>query len=274
MPELSTPYAARDHARSMHGTRIEAMPTLPVSDAKNVPDEIAATDLIWDETLAAGEYSSRVLTRGTRLRMINLAGDACAQFLVFNAERPFERLNVADTVKVQWNAYLGEGKMLLSDMGRVLMSIIRDTCGTHDTFSGPSTEWNNRRKYGDGENYSPHPSARDRFLLSLLKFGLGKKDIPASLNFFKGVKIAEDGGMTFVNKASKAGDYAELRAEMNVLVTIANCPHVLDPRTTYSATPLRVMAYRGPLTMPDDAIRNATPEAQRAFENVDDYFLR
>ena len=258
----------------MHGARIDAMPTLPVSDAKNLPSDIERSALIWDETLAAGEYTSRVLTRGTRLRMINLQGDACAQFLVHNADRPFERLNVADTVKVQWNAYLGEGKMLLSDMGRVLMSITRDTCGTHDTFSGPSTEWSNAAKYGHGENYSPQPNARDRFLLSLLKFGLGKKDIPASLNFFKGVKIAEDGAMSFIDRASQPGHVLELRAEMNVLVSITNCPHVLDPRPKYTATPLRVIAYRGPLTTPDDPIRNAGPEAQRAFENVDDYFLR
>jgi uncharacterized protein len=273
MPELSSPYAARDHARAMHGTVIEAMPRLPVSASSDVPADIDRTQLIWDETLAAGEYCSRVLKRGTRLRMLNTQGDACAQFLCYNADRPFERLNVADTVKVQWNGYLGEGKMLLSDMGRVLMSITRDTCEMHDTFSGASTRWSNERVYGVGDNYSPHPNARDRFLLALLKHGLGRKDIPPSLNFFKHVKIKEDGAMSFIQNSSKPGDIVELRAEMNVLVVIANCPHVLDERKTYTASPLRVMAYKGEIAPPDDPIRNSCPEAQRAFENVDDYFL-
>ncbi|MGN6625964.1 MAG: urea amidolyase associated protein UAAP1 [Tepidisphaeraceae bacterium] len=272
MPSLSTPYKARDHARSMHDTRIEAMPVLPVSRADNLPADIDRAALLWDETLAAGEYAARSIRRGTRLRLINLAGDGCGQMLVHNADRPIERLNVADTVKVQWNAYLGEGKLLLSDMGRPLMSIIKDTCGHHDTFCGASTQWSNQRRYGHGENYSPMPNARDRLLLALLKFGLGKKDIPASINLFKSVRIQEDGSMQFVDHASKPGDFVELRADMNVIVSIANCPHVLDPRPTYTATPLRVIAYRGEPAGPDDPIRNACPENARAFENVDDYF--
>ena len=271
---LSTPYAARDHARAKHGTVIEAMPTLPIDRAKDVPADIAPEALIWDETLAAGDYASRVLRPGTRLRLINTQGDACGQFLVFNAEHPIERLNMADTVKVQWNAYLGEGKLLLSDMGRVLMSLTRDTSGRHDTFCGASSAWSNAKKYGTGENYSAHPSARDRFLLALLKHGLGKKDIPASVNFFKHVKVAENGAMTFQHSAPAAGEFVELRAEMPSLVVIANCPHVLDPRPAYTATPLRVIAYRGDVTPKDDPIRNAAPENQRAFENVDDYFNR
>jgi uncharacterized protein len=272
MPELSTPYRARDHARSMHGTVIEAMPTLPVSRAKDVPADIDRSKLIWDETLAAGEYATRVLRRGTRLRLINTAGDACAQFLCYNADRPIERLNVADTVKVQWNGYLSEGKLLLSDMGRVLMSITRDTCGRHDTFCGASTRWSNEKQYGVGDN-SKYPNARDRFLLALLKYGLGKRDIPPSISFFKHVKVREDGSLHFVRDASKPGDVLELRAEMNTIVIIANCPHVLDDRTTYTASPLRVIAYRGEVAGADDRIRNACPENQRAFENVDDYFL-
>ena len=187
--DLSDPYKAREHARSKHGTVVKAMPTIPVSNAKDLPADVPREKLVWDETLAAGEYCSRVLKRGSRLRLINLAGDACANFLVYNADRPIERLNVADTVKVQWSAYLQQGKLLLSDMGRALMSITTDTCGQHDTFCGVSNEKTNAAKYGIGANYSPCPNARDRFLLALLKHGLGKKDIGPNVNFFKGVKI-------------------------------------------------------------------------------------
>lgn len=272
MPDLATPYKARDHARSMHGTVVEAMPTLPATAARDLPDDIKAADVMWAETFAAGDYGSRVLPRGTCLRLIDVAGDACCQFIVHNAREPFERLNIADTVKVQWNGYLSEGRLLLSDMGRVLMSLVRDTSGRHDTFCGASTAWSNARRYGSGENYSPHPNARDRFVLSMLKHGLGKKDIAGSVNFFKGVKVAEDGSLHFMTDSARPA-VLELRAEMDVLVSLANCPHVLDARADYTATPLRVVAYRGPPTPPDDPIRNATPENQRAFENVDDYLL-
>lgn len=269
---LSSPALAREHARAKHGTVVPNMPTLPVSAARNVPQDIPRDALIWDETLAAGEYASRVLKRHTRLRIINTEGDACVQLLVFNADRPIERLNIADIVKVQWNAYFGEGKLILSDMGRALMSVVRDTCNQHDTFCGASNEKLHARKYGHGENYSATPNARDRFLLALLKHGLGKKDIPACLNLFKTVKIDAEGATHFVEKSSASGQYVELRAEMNVLVVLVNSPHVLDDRVAYTATSARLLAWTDAPTSIDDPIRIGSPEAQRAFENTDDFF--
>lgn len=271
--DLSTPVKAREHARSQAGTLVRNMPTIPAGRAKDLPPGVSAREVVWDETLGGGEYCARILRRGTRLRLTNLESDGCANVLLFNADRPIERLNVADTVKVQWNAYLGKGKLLLSDMGRVLMSILDDTSGSHDALCGASSEKSNARKYGAGENYSPYPNARDRFLLALAKYGLGKKDIPANVNFFKSVRVEEDGSLAFGQGRDGPGEYVELRAEMNVLVVVANTPHVLDPRAAYTCTPVRVTAWHGPITAPDDPVRNSTPEALRAFENVEDYFL-
>ena len=271
--ELSTPLRARDHARAQGGTRVRGMPTLPASEAADLPEGVLPAGVVWDETLEAGEYCARVLKRGTRARLVNLEGDACANVLLYNADRPIERLNVADTVKVQWNAYLGPGMLLLSDMGRVLASITADTSGRHDTFCGASSERSNARRYGRGENYGPQPNARDRFALALAKYGLGRKDIPANVNFFKRVKVEEDGSLAFAGGPGDAGEFVELRAEMNVLLVVANTPHVLDPRPAYTASPLRVLAYRGEVTPEDDSIRTGSPEALRAFQNTEDFFL-
>jgi hypothetical protein len=194
--------------------------------------------------------------------------------LLFNAERPAERLNIADTQKVQWNGYLGQGRLLLSDMGRVLMSIIEDTAETHDGFCGGSNQASNARKYGDGFNHGAHPNARDRFCLGVAKFGFDRKDVHPCLNLFKGVKVLEDGSTEPEIGPFPPGRQVTLRAEMDVLVVLANCPHVLDPRTNYCVTPVRALAWRGPVTPPDDPIRNATPEGLRAFLNVEDYLLR
>ncbi len=176
--DLSTPDKSRDHARAQAGTLVRAMPTIPASGASDLPAGVEAGNVVWDETIAGGEYCARILNRGTRLRLTNLDGDGCINLLVYNADHPIERLNVADTSKVQWNAYLGKGNLLLSDMGRVLMSIVEDTCGQHDTFCGASNEKSNARKYGTGATYGACPNARDRFLLALAKFGLARKDIP------------------------------------------------------------------------------------------------
>jgi hypothetical protein len=267
------PYGAQAHARAMAGSRVEAMPTVPATDA-SPPHGVTADDLLWDETIAAGGYAGKRLNRGARLMLTDLYGDACASMLVFNAETPVERLNVADTVKVQWNAYLGQGRLLLSDMGKVLMSVVEDGAGTHDAFCGASNEASNARKYGDGFNYGLHPNARDRFSLAVAKFGLGRKDIHPCINWFKGVRIGTDGQTLPDIGPFSPGRSITLRAEMDLIVVLANCPHVLDPRADYVVTPVRATAWRGPATPLDDTIRNATPEGLRAFLNVEEDLRR
>ncbi len=276
MTEFSTadPAGAQAHARAMAGTRVESMPTVPARAAEDRPGGVTAEAMLWAETIAPGGYAAKRLNRGARLRLVDAQGDACLSMLVFNAERPVERLNVADTVKVQWNAYLGAGKLLLSDMGKVLLSILEDTAGTHDAFCGASNAASNARRYGEGDNWGPHPNARDRFLLATAKFGLSRKDIHPCVNWFKGVRIAPDGATRLELGPWPPGRQVTLRAEMDVIVVLANCPHVLDPRPAYVVTPARVLAWRGPATAEDDPIRNATPEGLRAFQNVEEDLSR
>lgn len=271
--ELGDPLAARDHARAMEGTVVEAMPKLPPV-ADDLPSGVSNDDLVWEETIDAGGYSARRLSRGSRLRLIDTAGDACASLMIFNAEMPTERLNVADTVKVQWNAYLEAGKLLLSDMGRVLMSILEDTAQTHDAFCGTSNAATNEAKYGEGRNSGAFPNGRDRLLLGAAKFGLGRRDVHPCVNLFKGTRIEADGAVTPIIGPFSGGREVVLRAEMDVFVVIANVPHVMDPRPEYCVTPLRATAWRGAVTPEDDAVRNATPEGLRAFLNSEDYYRR
>ncbi len=270
---LANPNAARDHARSMGGTVVEAMPMLPPA-APDLPEGVAAGDMLWEETLAPGGYATRRLPRGSRLRLIDVKGDACASLQIFNAEMPTERFSFADTVKIQWNAYLGAGKFLLSDMGRVLLSIAADTSGTHDCFSGTSNAATNAAKYGDGRNSGAFPNGRDRFLLGAAKHGLQRRDIHACVTLFKGSRIADDGTIVPQIGPFEPGGEVLLRTEMEVIVVIANVPHVLDPRPDYTVTPLRVSAWRGPIAPENDPIRTATPEGLRAFLNVEDYYRR
>lgn len=264
----ANPQGARNHARAMAGTMVEAMPILPAQA------EDADGEVVWEETIASGGYTSRRIARGTRLRLIDLHGDGCASMLLFNAESPVERMNVADTLKVQWNAYVGEGKLILSDMGRVMMSILEDQAGTHDAFCGASNEASNTRLYGDGTNCGAHPNARDRFLLAVSKYGLGRKDVHPCINWFKGVRVGDDGGTR-----AEIGPFAPersllLRAEMELILVLANCSHVLDERPSFSVTPVRATAWKGIVTDQGDPVRMATPEGLRAFLNTEDYYRR
>lgn len=272
MSSTDSTWGARDHARAQAGTRVEAMPTLPASSAADVPDGVNRADLTWAETVAGGGYTTKVLARGTTLRLTDRAGDACAHLLLYNADQPFERLNVADTVKVPWQAYLGPEHPLLSDQGRVLASIVADASGAHDALCGTSTAGVNAERFGDGSAQGPSPAGRELLILAAAKHGLTPRDLPPSVSFFQGVRVTEDGGLQFTGSAG-AGTYVELRCELPVIVLIANVPHPLDPRPDYTCTPLEVVAWRGAPTTPSDPLWAASPELERAFLNTADYAI-
>jgi urea carboxylase-associated protein 2 len=270
MTGTSTTHGARDHARAQGGTVVEAMPTLPASAWPEPPEGVDAADLTWAEVVAGGDYTNKVVARGTTIRLTDLAGDACANILLFNADQPWERLNVADTVKVPWQAYVSEGHPLLSDQGRVLATVVRDGSGRHDALCGATSRAANAARYGDGAAQGPSPAGRELLLLGALKHGLGPRDVPPSLSFFQGVRVADDGALDFAGSAG-AGASVTLRAELPLVVLIANVPHPLDPRESYMCTALEVLAWRGAPTAPDDPQWSATPEGERAYLNTMDY---
>jgi urea carboxylase-associated protein 2 len=262
--ETSTLHAARAHARSQAGA---APVTVPATNAVDLPTGVAAGDVVWDETLPAGGYSARVLRRDTVVRLTDLEGDGSVALHVWVADRPTERVNVADTVKVQWQAYLGPGALLLSDMGRVLMTMVADTSARHDCLCGCSTRGHDERRYGDGSVSGPTPNARDLLVLAAAKHGLGRADLAPTVNLFKGAIVGDDGSLTF-DGDPRPGAHVELRAELDVLVALANVPHPLDRRPAYEATPVRVTAWHAPRP-DDDPFRASTPERLRAFLNTE-----
>ncbi len=268
----ATTMAARAHARAQAGTVAEAMPTVPACDWPSPPAGVAPESLVWAETVAGGGYTSKVLARGTRVRLTDLAGDACAHVLLYNADQPWERLNVADTVKVPWQAYLGTGHPLLSDQGRVLATIVEDSSGRHDALCGTSTRLRNRERYGHGAPESPTPAGRELFLLAGLKHGLDARDIGPSVSFFKGVRVAAaDGTLQLDGAPAQAPTHVDLRCELPLVVLVANVPHPLDPREAYTATALELLAWREHPTTPADELWASTPELERALLNATDY---
>jgi hypothetical protein len=260
----ATPLGAREHARSMVGTVVEAMPTMPAGSASELPAGVDPASVVWDEVVAPGGYSAAALPRGARLRLTDVHGDACAGILLHRAGRPSERLNVADTVKVQWQAYLGPGSLLLSDMGRVLAAVVRDVSARHDAFCGTSSRRANELRYGEGAPDGPYPNGRDHFGVALAKFGLARRDIAPNVNLFKGVRVAADGTLEFDGEPAP-GAYVELRCELPLLATVVNVPHPVDPRPDYTVTALRLTAWRDEPAELDDPVRTATPEATRAY---------
>ena len=270
----ASPEGARAHARAQGGTVVETMPTVPAATAGDWPDDVAGhladSDKLLAETVAGGNYTTLAIQRGTVVEFTDLEGDACAHLAIFNAADTSERLNVADTVKIQWQAYLAVGAMLLSDRGRVLATIVADSSASHDTFAGTSTRGVNEVRYGDGSPQGGTPSGRDLLILGAAKHGLAPRDLPPTISLFQRVRVADDGGLDFLGSAG-AGSSVRLRFELPAIVVVANVPSPVDPRDEYISTPLRIRAWRGEAATLDSAEAIATPEATRAFGNTIDY---
>jgi uncharacterized protein len=238
----ATTAGARAHARRQHGRTAEHMRHIPARTSPTVPDGLAAEQLVWAETVAPGGYTTAVLARGTRLRLTDTLGDACAHLMLYRADGPHERLNIADTVKVPWQAYLGVGHPLLSGFGRVLATVVADTSGAHDALTGTTTRAGNEAKYGAGAPQSPSPAGRELFWLGALKHGLDQRDLPPSLSFFQGVRVDGDGALHWLGSAGP-GTAVDLLLHVDAVVLLANTAHPLDPRERFTCSPLDVHAW-------------------------------
>ncbi|OBC10932.1 urea carboxylase [Mycobacterium sp. 852013-50091_SCH5140682] len=267
----ATTAGARDHARAQAGTVTDAMPVVPASNWPSPPPGVDAQRLTWAETVPGGRYTTKVLARGTRLRLRDLDGSACAHLLLWRADAPWERLNVADTVKVPWHAYISAGHPLLSDQGRVLATVVSDNSRHHDALCGTTTLTGNTAKYGAGEVQSASPAGRELLALAALKNGLSRRDVAPSVSFFHGVRVESDG--TLVSTGSAGPDTAvELITHLPLIAAIANTAHPLDPAPVFDVGPVEVLAWTalGDLTAIGTELSARDPEYQRAYLNSED----
>lgn len=235
------------------------------------------TAQLWNIQLEAGEHWSGVLRRGTQLRLTALAPRANVAALMYNFELLSERYNMPDTLKAQHTAFLTAGCVCYSDMGRILCSITADSCGWHDTLCGLSDAAMVAEKFGPSrfqeQRNSAHKNARDSMLNELGKYGLGKRDLVANINFFSRVTTDDEGALHFDTEHCPAGAYVDLRFEMNTLLVLSTCPHPLDPASEYRPSALSLNASRASPVSEQDPCRLRCPENERGFHNTEMAFL-
>ena len=267
-----SPEPQREETPEFYRRRYEQlMARARVANAKRPPPTPARSQrdlpqgaVVAEQIIPPGWYWSAHVPRGRTLRIVNEHATPGISALFWNADEPSERYNPADTVKLQWTARIGKGKILLSDMGRVLASVTGDTCGHHDCIAGGSTPESNARNYGAANLRN----TRDNFLLAASKHGLSPRDVGPCVTFFAPVTTDEKGRFVWREDGLLSGQYIDLRAEMNLIVALSNCPHPLSSGA-WRAREVRAILWRSPPPEADDACRNASEEAVRAFENTD-----
>jgi uncharacterized protein len=221
---------------------------------------IAPAAVIHREQVPPGWYATIRLRRGDALRIIDETGRSSVSLIGWRKEDTSERINCADTVKVQWSAALSKGRVILTDMGRVLLSLIEDSCGAHDLLVGGSTPASVLAAFG-----SPGRNTQDNFLAAAAKLGLDIRDIPPCVSFFAPVVLDVKGRFFWNPDRKRPGDFVDLRAEMNLVLVASNCAHPLDPARPAATGPVVLITHKvGPPT-PDDLCRTASAEAGRAF---------
>ena len=196
------------------------------------------------EIVPAGDYYMKVVKAGQTLRILDLEGNQAADTLFYNADDPSERYSAVDTIREQGNVYLTTGTRLLSSEQNLMLEITADTCGRHDTLGGACATESNTVRYAL-EKKCMH-ACRDSWMLAVAEneqFGMSKRDITHNINFFMNVPVTPDGGLTFEDGISEAGRYVEMRAEMDVIVLISNCPQLNNPCNAYNPTPVEVLVW-------------------------------
>ncbi|MGH8446535.1 MAG: urea amidolyase associated protein UAAP1 [Solimonas sp.] len=233
----------------------------------------AAAHVLQRETIPGGWYWTARVARGQALRLLNPAATPGVSFFAWNADDTSERYNAGDTVKVQWTAALAKGRVLLSDMGRVLASIIEDSCAAHDTLLGGSTAASNAGRYASDHGAGGLRNTRDNFVLAAGKHGLSRRDLAPCITFFAPVTTDAEGRFHWRDDAVRPGDFIELRAEMNLLVAVSNCPHPLAPGA-WAPQAIEAIVHAAPPSAADVLCRTATAEARRGFDNNARYWAQ
>lgn len=198
------------------------------------------------QVVNAGLGFSKTIRKGQVLRIVDLEANQAVDTLFYNADDPLDRYSCTDTIQRQKNLYLTVGTQLISTEGNVLLTIVADTCGRHDTLGGACSAESNQVRYSIDKKFMHN--CRDTFLLEIAHNlpHLSKRDITSNINFFMNVPVTPEGGLTFADGISAPKRYVELRAEMDVIVLVSNCPQLNNPCNAYNPTPVEVVIWDAP----------------------------
>jgi hypothetical protein len=214
------------------------MPTTYATEPTTTPDTPSGT-MVYDFTIPARAPWSHVVKKGQTLRIIDLEGNQAVDCILYNADDPAERYSSCETIVAQRNIFLGTGTTLMSNEGNPMMTVVADTCGRHDTSGGACSCESNTLRYG---HHTRHQHACvENFLHALAQHHLGKRDMVSNINWFMNVPVEPDGTLGIVDGLSAPGKYLDLRADMDTLVVISNCPQINNPCNGFRPTPVRVI---------------------------------
>lgn len=209
-----------------------------------VESRLDPRNAVVNEVCPAGEPWMKTIYQGQVFRILDLQGNQAVDTLFYNAHDPQERYSAVDTIQHQAGLYLTTGTQLVSTEGNVMLTIVADTCGRHDTLGGACAQESNTVRYALDKRYMH--ACRDSFVSAIqhdLTQQMSKRDIAHNINFFMNVPVTPQGELTFADGISAPGKYVEMRAEMDLVCLISNCPQLNNPCNAYNPTPVRLLVW-------------------------------
>lgn len=187
------------------------------------------TETIVDEIVPARAPWSKVVRAGDFLTIIDLHGNQAVDTLFYGADDHTVRYSAPATIAAQGNIFLTTGTVLRDSDGAPMLTIVEDEVGNHDTLGGACSQESNTLRYG---HHTKHQHACvENFIGEGARWGLTKADIVSNINFFMNVPVDADGSLGIVDGLSAPGKKLSLRAEVDTLVLVSNCPRSTTPAT-------------------------------------------
>jgi urea carboxylase-associated protein 2 len=230
--------------------------------------------MTYQTTLPAGSHWSLIMRRGTALTLTDINGGVNAAALFYNPENLLERYNAPDTLKCQHTFRLTAGHCLYSDMGRIFCGIEQDSFGWHETVCGSSNAAQIAEQFGaldyQQAHNERHQNGYDSFLVELAKYGLGKRDMAANVNFFAKVTASAEGDLK-LEQQGLSGASVTLRFAMDTLVVLHTCPHPLNTAAAYPRQALGIQLDSTRRPLPEICLQRE--ENCRGLHNNELYIL-
>lgn len=196
--------------------------------------------IMFEEIIPPRGKIAREMATGETLRIVDVEGQQVGDIIMFNKNDLREKFWISNTVRLNGSVYATTGHVLYSELSKPMFTITADTCGRHDLLAGSCNAEIDKVRYG----VDKHFGCVENFVAALEPYGIARKDIPMSFNLFMNCPVQPDGSWTIAPPVSKAGDYVDLRAEMDLLFVLSNCPQDLNPCNAGNLKPLKVVIYR------------------------------
>ena len=178
------------------------------------------------------------VTRGSVLRIIDPMGEQVSDLIAFAKADPRKWLSSGRSIDYANTIYLTTGHTLYSNDSEPMFTVLEDKVGRHDFLLTPCSQETFSIIY---KNDAPHPSCFGNLCKNLLPFGIAPTQIPTTFNVFMNVVVAESGVLTIGPPRSKAGDFIDLRVEMDLIVGVTACSAEMS--NNYAFKPIDVEVY-------------------------------